>query len=278
MIPSVQNVRNIILIASGKGGVGKSTVATNLSVALARDGFRVGLLDADLYGPSIPLNMGVEGANPGFAKEGDKEIFTPLEHAGIKIMSLGFYMQKEQAVIWKGPMATKGLSQLLEDTRWGTLDYLVIDMPPGTGDINIAIAQKLPQAKAIIVTTPQQVAIADARKAGSLFRAKGIDVNIMGVVENMSWFTPEKHPHEKYFLFGKGGGEQLAKELDVNLLGQIPLVSDVCELGDNGKTIFNSKSKVVAQAFETLAGKVLENTGDKPDFSSIQIDTERIAH
>ncbi|MCU4164339.1 P-loop NTPase [Marinilabiliaceae bacterium A049] len=180
----------------------------------------------------------------------------PISRYGVKTMSLGLIMKKEDAIIWRGPMASKVLTQLLENTVWGELDYLVIDMPPGTGDICITLSQKLPQAKAIIVITPQQMAVADGRKAANMFKTEKIDIEILGIVENMSWFTPEKHPDEKYYLFGNGGGIELAKELRCPLLTEIPLVSDVCELGDTGKTVFASNSKLIVQAFEKLVNKI----------------------
>jgi len=248
------NVKNIILVASGKGGVGKTTVASNLAVTLSRDGYKTGLLDADLYGPSVPLSLGLEGQRASASHEDNKEVFKPIERFGIKVMSLGFLMKKEDAVIWRGPMASNALSQLLENTKWGELDFLVIDMPPGTADISITLTQKLPQSKAIIVITPQQVALADGRKAASMFTS--INIPILGVVENMSYFVPENHPEEKYLLFGKGGGQQLANEFNVPLLAQIPLVSDVCELGDSGKTVFASSNKIIVNAFQTLSMKI----------------------
>ena len=256
MIESLKNVKNIILVTSGKGGVGKSTVASNLAVALAREGFSTGLLDADLYGPSIPLTLGIIDNQPIIEKKGEKIVINPVVKYGVKVMSLGFLMKKEDAVIWRGPKASSALNQLLEDTVWDELDYLVIDTPPGTGDISITLSQKLPQAKAIIVITPQQMAIADGRKAANMFKADGINIEILGVVENMSWFTPEKHPDEKYYLFGNGGGIELAKELSCPLLCEIPLVSDVCELGDTGKTVFASNSKLIVEAFEKLVNKI----------------------
>ncbi|MDB4335102.1 Mrp/NBP35 family ATP-binding protein [bacterium] len=258
MIKSVEKVKNIIFVASGKGGVGKTTVATNLAVALSREGFKTGLFDADLYGPSVPLALGVTDQHPTAEKKGAKETMRPVEKYGIKIMSLGFLVKKENAAIWRGPMAANALTHMLENTEWGELDYLVIDTPPGTGDICITLSQKLPQAKALIVITPQQMAIADGIKAGNMYKAKGINIELLGVVENMAWFTPEKHPDEKYFLFGQGGGNQLAKELGCPVLAQIPLVSDVCELGDTGRTIFASSSKIVVDAFEELADKIEE--------------------
>jgi ATP-binding protein involved in chromosome partitioning len=256
MIKSLEHVKNIVLVASGKGGVGKSTVATNLAVALSREGHATGILDADLYGPSIPLALGMEGQYPVVEKVDEKDSITPLINYGVKVMSLGFLMKKEDAIIWRGPMASNALTQLLENTLWGELEFLIIDMPPGTGDICITLAQKLPNAKALIVVTPQQMAIADGRKAANMFKANGIDIEVLGVVENMSWFTPEKHPDEKYLLFGKGGGKQLAKELGVPLLAEIPLVSDVCELGDTGKTIFASSNSLIVNAFEELVNKI----------------------
>lgn len=256
---TLDNIKHIILIASGKGGVGKSTVAANIAVALSREGFSTGLLDADLYGPSVPLTLGINNQRPEVKKETDKDIISPLINYGVKVMSLGFLMNNTDAVIWRGPMASNALTQLLENTNWGNLDYLVIDMPPGTGDISITIAQKIPQSKAIIVITPQQMAVADGRKAANMFKSQGIDVDILGVVENMSWFTPEKHPDEKYLLFGEGGGKQLAKELEVPLMAQIPLVSDVCELGDTGKTVFASSNQIIVDAFQNLAGFLIQN-------------------
>jgi ATP-binding protein involved in chromosome partitioning len=249
-------VKHVILIASGKGGVGKSTVASNLAVTLSRDGFSVGLLDADLYGPSIPLALGLENQHPVITKTGDKTHMEPLVNYGVKVMSLGFLMNKEDAIIWRGPMASNALIQLINDTHWGELDFLIIDMPPGTGDISITLAQKLPESKAIIVVTPQQMAISDGRKAAHMFKANGIDIGLIGIVENMSWFTPKNHPDEKYLLFGSGGGSQLSQELGVPMLAQIPIVADVCELGDSGKTIFASSNPVIVEAFESLANKV----------------------
>lgn len=250
--PSFENkIKQVILVASGKGGVGKSMVASNLSVALARDGYKTGLLDADLYGPSTPLYFGLENPQAKVDKENGKDIFLPVESYGVKTLSLGFYINKEDALIWRGPKVTGAINQLMNDTKWGELDFLVIDMPPGTGDICLTIAQNYPSAKALIVITPQQMAVADGRKSGKLFQSTNID--ILGVVENMSWFTPEKHPDEKYLLFGSGGGRQLADELDVPLLSQIPLISDVCELSDAGKTVFSSAHPLVLKTFENLA-------------------------
>jgi len=250
------NVKNILLVASGKGGVGKTTVAANLAVALARNGHKTGLLDADLFGPSVPLSLGLEGQRIKAGREEEKEVFEPIERFGIKVISLGFLMNKEDAVIWRGPMASGALTQLIENTRWGALDFLVIDMPPGTSDIAITVTQKLPQAKAIIVITPQQVAVADGRKAAHMFNSNHINIPILGVVENMSYFVPENHPEEKYLLFGKGGGQQLANEVNVPLLARIPMVSGVCELGDTGQTVFASSNKIIVEAFQDLSEQI----------------------
>jgi ATP-binding protein involved in chromosome partitioning len=252
----LKQVKHVILVASGKGGVGKSTVASNLAVALTREGIVTGLLDADLYGPSIPLALGLENQRPVSHQNEGKDIIEPIVKYGIKVMSLGFFMKREDAVIWRGPMASNALTQLIENTNWGELEFLIIDMPPGTGDICITLAQNIPQAKAIVVITPQKMALADGRKAANMFVSKGINIPVVGVVENMSYFIPEKHPDEKYFLFGEGGGSQLSKELNVPLLAQIPLVSDVCELADNGKSVFVSTNGKVVEAFQDLAEMV----------------------
>lgn len=257
---SLPNVKNILLVASGKGGVGKTTVATNLAVALARDGHKTGLLDADLYGPSVPLTLGLEGQRIKGGREGAKEVFEPIERFGVKVMSLGFLMNKEDAVIWRGPMASNALSQLIENTRWGALDFLVIDMPPGTGDISITVTQKLPQSKALVVITPQQVALADGRKAARMFASNNINIPILGIVENMSYFVPENHPEEKYLLFGQGGGQELATEFKVPLLAQIPMVSGVCELGDAGQTVFASSNQIIVKAFQNLSEKLYKSS------------------
>ncbi|MFB6341406.1 Mrp/NBP35 family ATP-binding protein [Saccharicrinis sp. FJH62] len=249
-------IKNVLLVASGKGGVGKSTVATNLSVAMAREGYKVGLLDADLYGPSVPLIFNMEGTK--VVNSGSPGKVEPFEKYGVKVMSLGFIVDKERAVIWRGPMASKVLTQLITETNWGELDFLVVDMPPGTGDISITMAQKLPDSKAIIVITPQQLAVSDGRKAANMFKANGIDICIDGIIENMSWFTPKKHPDEKYYLFGKGGGEKLANELQVPMLAKIPLVGDVCDLTDKGKTIFLSSDHCIYEAYSELVSNIIK--------------------
>ncbi len=254
------DVGNIILVASGKGGVGKSTVAANLAVTFARNGLSAGILDADLYGPSIPIQLGLEDKQAGIIKIKDKDMMEPAINYGVKVISLAFLMKKEDAIIWRGPMASNALTQLIEQTYWGKLDYLIIDMPPGTGDIAITLAQKLPRAKAVVVITPQKLAMADGLKAGNMFSAKGIHIPVLGVIENMSCFVPEKHPDEKYYLFGTGGGQQLADMLGVPLLAQIPMVADVSELGDSGKTVFASSNAIISEAYEKLANKIMIET------------------
>ncbi|WP_092436153.1 Mrp/NBP35 family ATP-binding protein [Williamwhitmania taraxaci] len=250
-------VKNIIVVASGKGGVGKSTVSANLAIALARNGMKVALVDADIYGPSIPTMFGIRDERPPVSVLGDKEQIIPIEKFGVKIMSIGFFTKPNQGLIWRGPMAANSIKQLLETTEWGDIDYMVIDFPPGTGDIQLTIAQSLNLTGAIIVTTPQEIALADARKAASMFVTAGIEVPIIGVVENMSWFTPKQHPTEKYFIFGEGGGAKLATEINSVLLGQVPLVMEVGAAADKGMSVFSQTEKSVVTAFEDLAEKVL---------------------
>jgi ATP-binding protein involved in chromosome partitioning len=253
-------VKNIIVVASGKGGVGKSTVAANLAIALARNGLNTALVDADIFGPSIPTMFGLEDARPEVRAEGKKEMIFPIEKFGIKIISIGFFIDRSQSLIWRGPMAANAVKQLFEDTQWGEIDYMIIDFPPGTSDIQLTTVQKLNLAGAIIVTTPQEIALNDARKASSMFMNPDLKVPILGVVENMSWFTPAAHPEEQYYLFGRGGGAKLAKEFDTNLLCQIPLVLEVGEAAEAGRNVFQQKDKAAVEAFETLAGQIIEAT------------------
>ena len=252
----MDGVKHIIVVASGKGGVGKSTVASNLAVALARNGHKTALVDSDIFGPSIPKMFGVENETPHATEINGKQMIIPIEKSGIKLLSIGFFVQERQGLIWRGPMAAKTLTQLFEDTYWGETDYMVIDFPPGTSDIQLTTAQKLNISGALIVTTPQGIALSDARKAASMFNTQGIRVPITGIVENMSWFTPEPHPDEKYYVFGKGGGKTLAEELDVPLLAQIPLVMELGESAEEGQTIFSSENQVIQKAFENLAATV----------------------
>lgn len=228
------SVKHIIGIASGKGGVGKSTVAVNLAVALARLGYKVGLADADVYGPSVPVMTGTEGYRPVAEEINGKDYIVPLEKYGVKWMSIGYFAEKGQALVWRGPMASNALKQLILQVNWGPLDFLLVDMPPGTGDIHISLTQEIGIEGAVIVTTPQTVALADVEKGANMFRNENIAKPIYGLVENMAWFTPEEHPDEKYYIFGRDGGAQMASELGIPLLGRIPLVQSIRENGDDG--------------------------------------------
>lgn len=256
----LRNVRHIIGVASGKGGVGKSTVAVNLACALARLGYKVGLADADVYGPSIPTMTGTEGITPAAEGEEGKELILPIEKYGVKWMSVGYFAQKGQALIWRGPMACNALKQMVLQVKWDTLDFLLIDMPPGTGDIHISLVQDIPMEGAVIVTTPQAVALADVEKGVDMFRNRNVNRPIYGLVENMAWFTPAEHPDEKYFIFGKDGGAKMAEDLGIELLGRIPLVQSIRESGDDGTPAALS-SRPDGVAFVELAAKIAEKLG-----------------
>ena len=251
------SVKHIIGIASGKGGVGKSTVAVNLAVALARLGYKVGLADADVYGPSIPVMTGTEGYRPEAENINGKDYIIPLEKYGVKWMSIGYFAEKGQALVWRGPMASNALKQLVLQVNWGPLDYLLIDMPPGTGDIHISLVQEIGIEGAVIVTTPQTVALADVEKGVNMFRLESIDKPVFGLVENMAWFTPEEHPDEKYYIFGRDGGAKMAKTLGIPLLGRIPLVQSIRENGDDGTPAALS-SRPDGVAFVELAGNLVK--------------------
>ena len=231
----LSEVKHIVGIASGKGGVGKSTVAVNLAVALARLGFKVGLVDADVYGPSVPTMTGTEGQMPLAENRDGKDIMIPLEKYGVKWMSIGYFAKRSQALIWRGPMASTALKQLVLQVEWGPLDFLLVDMPPGTGDIHLSLLQDIGIESVIMVTTPQNVALADVEKAADMFRNESVARPILGLVENMAWFTPAEHPDEKYYIFGRDGGTRMAKELGLRLLAQIPLVQGIRESGDSGE-------------------------------------------
>jgi len=251
--PSLSNVKHIVAIGSGKGGVGKSTVAANLAVALHKTGKKVGILDADIYGPSIPIMFDVADLKPVLDPDAEDGKIIPIEKYGIKIQSIGFFVDASQALIWRGPMASQALNQLLNDTHWGDLDYLIVDLPPGTGDIHLTLVQQYPIDGIAIVSTPQKVALADARKAFSMFNQDKIRVRILGLIENMSYFTPAELPENKYYLFGKQGGRKLADDARVNLLAEIPLVQSICESGDAGKPVVLDENSPVYKAFINLA-------------------------
>ena len=258
-LDQVNEVAHIIAIASGKGGVGKSTVAVNLAIALSRLGYRVGLADADVYGPSVPIMTGTEDlqpeAEPG--EEEGKELFIPIEKYGVKWMSIGYFAQPGQALIWRGPMACSALKQMILQVKWGPLDYLLIDLPPGTGDIHISLVNDIPVEGAVIVTTPQPVALADVEKGVNMFQNPSINRPIFGLVENMAWFTPEEHPDEKYYIFGRDGGAAMAERLGIGLLGQIPLVQSIREAGDNGEPVALG-TRPDSLAFLELGRKLVE--------------------
>lgn len=255
----LKGIKNIILVSSGKGGVGKSTIASNLALALAASGAKTGLLDADIYGPSLPIMFGLEGARPTAVQlpDGSTKI-EPIEKFGLKLLSIGFFTDPNQPIPWRGPMATSAIKQLFNDADWGELDYLVVDMPPGTGDIHITVAQNYPVAGAVIVTTPQQVALADAIKGIGMYRMEGVKVPILGIVENMAYFTPAELPNNKYYIFGKDGGKRLAEENNIPFLGEIPLVKSIADAGDNGFPIVLDQDETVSQAYKEIAGRLAQ--------------------
>ena len=258
-LDQVNEVAHIIGIASGKGGVGKSTVAVNLAIALARLGYKVGLADADVYGPSVPIMTATEGAVPEAepGEEEGKELILPIEKFGVKWMSIGYFAQPGQALIWRGPMACNALKQMILQVKWGPLDYLLIDMPPGTGDIHISLVNDIPMEGAVIVTTPQPVALADVEKGVNMFRNPSINRPIFGLVENMAWFTPEEHPDEKYYIFGRDGGAEMAAQFGIDVIGQIPLVQSIREAGDNGEPVALG-TRPDSLAFLELAQKLVD--------------------
>ena len=258
----LKGVKNIIGVSSGKGGVGKSTVAVNLAVALAQQGYAVGLLDADIFGPSIPKMLCVEDEQLYMHEVDGKNLIVPAEKFGVKVLSIGFVVDKDKAVLWRGAMASNALKQLINEADWGELDYFIIDMPPGTSDIHLTLVQTLAITGAIVVTTPQEVALADARKGVSMFLGEHVNVPVLGIVENMSWFTPAAHPDEKYFIFGHDGGAKLAETLGVRLLGQIPLVAGICRGGDEGVPVILSNT-VSGASFTQLAGEVVQAVDER---------------
>jgi len=251
------NIKNIIVVASGKGGVGKSTIAAGLALSLALEGFSVGLMDADLYGPSIPTLFNLKNERPSAGEQDGKTQIEPFIRFGIKVISIGFFIDPAQAVLWRGPMASNALKQLINETNWGNLDYLIIDTPPGTGDIHLTLLQQYEISGSVIVTTPQLIALDDVQKAIAMFRNEHVGVPILGIVENMSWFTPSKHPGEKYFLFGQGGGKKLSETFGIPLIAQIPVNENICQSCDEGKLNILVRDDEVKTAFSSLLDGIL---------------------
>lgn len=273
----IPGIQNIVAVASGKGGVGKSTVTANLAVTLAKMGFKVGVLDADIYGPSIPIMFDVESERPLAVNINGKSKMKPIENYGVKVLSIGFFTQPNQAVVWRGPMAAKALNQMIFDAHWGELDFMLIDLPPGTGDIHLSIMQSLPITGAVVVSTPQNVALADAKKGVAMFQQESISVPVLGIIENMAYFTPEELPENKYYIFGKEGAKNLAEDLQVPFLGEIPLVQSIREAGDVGRPAALQTATALEQAFEKLTQNVVQEVvrrnEDLPPTEAIKITT-----
>tara|TARA_R110002126_G_scaffold93138_2_gene220816 strand:- start:7 stop:1143 length:1137 start_codon:yes stop_codon:yes gene_type:complete len=273
----IPGIQNIVAIASGKGGVGKSTVTANLAVTLAKMGFKVGVLDADIYGPSIPIMFDVEAEKPLAVNIDGKSKMKPVENYGVKILSIGFFTQPDQAVVWRGPMAAKALNQMIFDAHWGELDFMLIDLPPGTGDIHLSIMQSLPITGAVVVSTPQNVALADAKKGVAMFQQESINVPVLGIIENMAYFTPAELPDNKYFIFGKEGAKNLAEDLKVPFLGALPLVQSIREAGDVGRPAALQTATPLEQAFEEITRNVVQEVvrrnDDLPPTEAIKITT-----
>ncbi|MCW5515047.1 Mrp/NBP35 family ATP-binding protein [Muriicola sp. Z0-33] len=273
----IPGIQNIIAVASGKGGVGKSTVTANLAVTLAKMGFKVGVLDADIYGPSMPIMFDVTNEKPLATNVDGKSKMRPVESYGIKLLSIGFFTQPNQAVIWRGPMASKALNQMIFDAHWGEIDFLLLDLPPGTGDIHLSIMQSLPVTGAVVVSTPQGVALADARKGVAMFNQEAINVPVLGIVENMAYFTPEELPNNKYYIFGKEGARHLAEDLEVPFLGEIPLVQGIREAGDVGRPAALQTATPIETAFEALTRNVVQELVNRnkslPPTEAIKITT-----
>lgn len=274
---AIPGIKNIIAVASGKGGVGKSTVTANIAVSLAKMGFNVGLLDADIYGPSAPIMFDVAAERPLSVNVDGKSKMKPVENHGVKILSIGFFTKPNQAVIWRGPMAAKALNQMIFDAAWGELDFLLVDLPPGTGDIHLSIMQSLPITGAVVVSTPQNVALADAKKGVAMFQQESINVPVLGIVENMSYFTPEELPENKYYIFGKQGAKNLSEDLQVPFLGEIPLVQSLRESGDIGHPAALQTATPLEAAFEEITRNVVQETVNRnqslPPTEAIKITT-----
>lgn len=261
----IPGIDNIVAISSGKGGVGKSTVTANLAVTLAKMGFNVGVLDADIYGPSIPTMLDMEGARPLSVNVDGASKMEPIENYGVKVLSIGFFTQPDQAVIWRGPMAAKALNQMIFDAAWGQLDFLLIDLPPGTGDIHLSIVQSLPINGAVVVSTPQNIALADAKKGIAMFQQDNINVPVLGIVENMAYFTPEELPNNKYYLFGREGAKNLAEDKQVPFLGEVPIVQTIREAGDVGRPAALQDKTQVSEAFEVITRNAVEELVKRND-------------
>ncbi len=262
---AIPGIQNIIAVASGKGGVGKSTVTANLAVTLSKMGFKVGILDADIYGPSIPIMFDVVNERPLAVNVDGKSKMKPVENYGVKVLSIGFFTKPDQAVVWRGPMASKALNQMIFDAAWGELDFLLLDLPPGTGDIHLSIMQSLPITGAVVVSTPQNVALADAKKGVAMFQQDSINVPVLGIIENMAYFTPEELPNNKYYIFGKEGAKNLADDLKTPFLGEIPLVQSIREAGDIGRPAALQTATVLEQAFEKITQNVVQEVVRRHD-------------
>ncbi|MCP1995343.1 Mrp/NBP35 family ATP-binding protein [Flavobacterium sp. HSC-61S13] len=262
---AIPGISNIVAISSGKGGVGKSTVTANIAVTLTNMGFKVGVLDADIYGPSMPIMFDVENARPISVEVNGKSKMKPITSYGVEILSIGFFTRPDQAVIWRGPMASKALNQMIFDADWGELDFLLLDLPPGTGDIHLSILQSLPVTGAVVVSTPQAVALADAKKGVSMFMSDSINVPVLGIIENMAYFTPEELPNNKYYIFGEGGARNLAQDLEVPFLGEVPLVQSIREAGDYGRPAALQEGTVVANAFDAIVKNVVQEVVKRND-------------
>tara|TARA_R110000868_G_scaffold141147_9_gene357374 strand:+ start:7083 stop:8219 length:1137 start_codon:yes stop_codon:yes gene_type:complete len=274
---AIPGIKNIVAVASGKGGVGKSTVTANLAVTLAKMGFKVGVLDADIYGPSMPIMFNVEAEKPLAVNVDGKSKMKPVENYGVKILSIGFFTQPNQAVVWRGPMAAKALNQMIFDAAWGEIDFLLLDLPPGTGDIHLSIMQSLPITGAVVVSTPQNVALADARKGVAMFQQESINVPVLGIIENMAYFTPDELPNNKYYIFGKEGAKNLAEDLEIPFLGELPLVQSIREAGDVGRPAALQIATPLEKAFEKLTQNVVQEVvrrnDDLPPTEAIKITT-----
>ena len=276
-LKKITNISNIIAVSSGKGGVGKSTITSNLAVSLSKMGFNVGILDADIYGPSIPLMFDVQNEKPLAVNIEGKSKMKPIENYGVKILSIGFFTKNDEAVIWRGPMASKALNQMIFDADWGKLDFLLIDLPPGTGDIHLSIMQSLPISGAVVVSTPQTVALSDARKGVSMFKKENINVPVLGIIENMSFFVPKELPENKYYIFGKEGANNLATDLEIPFLGEIPLIQSVREAGDYGRPASMQENTISENTFNKISknmlSELLKRNKELPETEIIKITT-----